>query len=94
MAGYPQWPSNATINPSKMSRDQLDPTDLKSPGPDWEWRGTGPIGSEKGSWFNPKTNEYLRADPLHGAPEGPHLDYRGPDGSEWRIWQDGTVAPK
>jgi hypothetical protein len=38
--------------PSQYPRPPADPT--QPPGPDWEWRGRGPVGSKRGSWYNPK----------------------------------------
>jgi RHS repeat-associated protein len=65
----------------------------ESPGPDFEWRGSGPPGSKDGSWYNPKTDQSLHPDPNHGSPQGPHYDYKGPDG-EYRIYPDGRKEPK
>lgn len=48
------------------------------PGSGFEWRGTGPIGSSEGSWYNPNTNEYIRLDIYHHGVT--HIDYRAPDG--------------
>jgi len=68
-----------------------DPT--QPPGPGWEWKGTGPPGSDQGSWWNPATDEYLRPD-FEPSSHGPHWDYRDPDGVEWRIYPDGTMERK
>ncbi len=54
-----------------------DPT--QPPGPGWEWRGTGPVGSRQGSWYNPGTDQSAHPDLGHGPPKGPHYDYKGPD---------------
>jgi hypothetical protein len=60
----------------------------------WEWRGKGPPGSSRGSWYNSSTGESLHPDLGHPDPIGPHLDYTAPDKTEWRIFPDGTVLPK
>ncbi len=49
------------------------------PGPGWEWRGNGPVGSSEGAWYNPSTNQSLHPDLEHAAPKGSHYDYKGPD---------------
>ena len=65
-----------------------------SPGPGWEWRGRGAVGSPQGSWYNPTTGESLHPDLNHGAPIGPHWDYKDPAKIEWRIFPDGRKEPK
>jgi RHS repeat-associated protein len=64
------------------------------PGPGFEWRGNGPVGSQEGSWHDPGTGESYHFDLNHEPPIGPHIDYRAPDGSDWRIFPDGTRLPK
>jgi Bacterial toxin 37 len=66
----------------------------ESPGPDWEWRGSGDPGSGKGSWYNPETGESLHPDLDHPDPIGPHYDWKAPDGTKYRIYPDGRVEPK
>jgi hypothetical protein len=63
-----------------------DPSE--SPGPGWEWRGSGPEGSSRGSWYNPLTDQSLHPDLDHPGPIGPHYDYSGPDtgGKSVRIY--------
>lgn len=63
-----------------------DPSE--SPGPGWEWRGNGPLGSDRGSWYNPLTDQSLHPDLDHPGPIGPHYDYKGPDtgGQKVRIY--------
>ena len=63
------------------------------PGEGWEWKGKGEPGSEEGSWYDEETDEYLRP---HFKPSshGPHYDYRGEDGTEYRIYPDGRIEPK
>jgi hypothetical protein len=63
------------------------------PGPGWEWKGKGEPGSEEGSWFDRETREYLRPD-FKPSSHGPHYDYRGADGTEYRIYPDGRIEPK
>jgi RHS repeat-associated protein len=70
-------------------KNPLDP-----PGPDWEWRGNGPPGSGRGSWYKECTSESLFPDLGHGPPTGPHWDWKDPDGNWWRIFPDGRVEPK
>jgi RHS repeat-associated protein len=69
-----------------------DPT--KAPGKDWEWRGVPPVGGPKGGWYNPDTGESLHPDLTHPEPIGPHWDYTDPAGNPWRIYPDGSSAPK
>ncbi len=69
-----------------------DPT--VAPGEDYVWRGKGTPADGKGSYFNPKTGESLHPDLGHPEPIGPHWDYKGPDGSQWRVNPDGSVVPK
>jgi hypothetical protein len=82
-------PSSPHIFPSAYPGDPTQP-----PGPDWEWRGSGPPGSSRGSWYNPNTDESLHPDLSHPGPIGPHWDYVAPDGTQWRIFPDGTIQPK
>ena len=63
------------------------------PGPEWPWKGDGPQGSEKGSYHNEGTDEYLHPDP-NNSEHGPHWDYRDKDGNEWRRYPDGTWERK
>ena len=72
--------------------DFNDPSE--SPGPGWEWRGSGDPASGKGSWYNPETGESLHPDLGHPDPIGPHYDWRSPDGTYYRIYPDGRVEPK
>jgi RHS repeat-associated protein len=65
----------------------------ESPGAGWEWRGTGKVGSAKGSWYNPETGESLHPDLAHPDPISPHYDWKAPDGNSYRIYPDGTVEP-
>jgi hypothetical protein len=60
------------------------PTRPSLQAPHWEWRGRGPVGSDRGAWYNLKTDEYLRPDFHHAPPIEPHWDYRDPDGNRWR----------
>jgi RHS repeat-associated protein len=63
------------------------------PGSKFKWMGKGEPGSEEGSWYDEETDEYLRP---HFKPSshGPHYDYRGEDGTEYRIYPDGRIEPK
>ena len=79
-SNVPRFPGNNPVEP---------------PGPGFEWRGSGPPGSQGGNWFNPKTGESLRPDLNHPPPIGPHWDYRPFRGGPWyRILPDGTIVPK
>ena len=61
-----------------------DPT--QPPGPGWEWRGNGPVGSSEGSWYNPTTKQSAHPDLGHAPPKGPHYDYKGPDKEEFPLF--------
>ncbi len=63
------------------------------PGSKFEWKGKGEPGSEEGSWFDPETREYLRPD-VKPSSHGPHYDYRGEDGTEYRIYPDARIEEK
>jgi RHS repeat-associated protein len=63
------------------------------PGSKFEWKGKPPEGNEEGSWFDPETREYLRPH-LGESSHGPHYDYRGEDGTRWRIYPEGRIEPK
>jgi hypothetical protein len=67
------------------------------PSPDWEWRGQpgSKPGDSDGAWFNPKTQESLRADLNHPPGVDPHWDYRAPGrGSEYWWYLDGRLQLK
>lgn len=67
-----------------------DPT--VSPGPDFEWRGTGSPSSGDGAWYNPSTDETWHPDLEHPEPRGPHWDYRSPPewgDHTWQWYEDG-----
>lgn len=66
----------------------------QQPGPGYQWRGNGPPDSLRGSWHNPDTGESLHPDTDHPPPQGPHWDYRDPDGNSWRWYPDGRMEPK
>ena len=61
----------------------------------FEWRGSGPVGSSQGNWYNPLTKEWMRPDLNHAPPIGPHWDY-GIKGQSphYRIFPDGSMIPK
>lgn len=61
----------------------------ESPGEGWEWRGKAPEGGDKGSWYNPETEESWHPDLNHGGDIGPHWDYskKGSDDA-WRWGPD------
>jgi RHS repeat-associated protein len=64
------------------------------PGPGWEWRGNGPVGSDKGAWYKPETGESLHPDLNHGEGIPPHYDYTTPRGEGFRWFPNGTMEPK
>ena len=70
-----------------------DPT--VSPGEGFEWRGTGPVGSPEGAWYNSNTKVTLHPNLDHPAPVGPHWDYGIKGTNEWyRIFPDGSIEPR
>src|SRR5258708_7096565 len=54
--------------------DEHSPTLPKPPGlgDDYEWRGVGPEGSERGGWYNPKTGDWVHPHPE--SEHDPHYD--------------------
>jgi RHS repeat-associated protein len=81
--------------PTGVGEWEKPPTDPnQSPGSDWEWRGSGPPESGRGSWYNSKTGEALHPDLDHTGPIDPHWDYIDPEGFEWRWYIDGSFAAK
>jgi RHS repeat-associated protein len=62
--------------------------------PAWGPKGTEWRGPVEGSWYNPETGEVFRPDLEHPLPEGPHWDYKDPQGKWWRIKPCGSVEPK
>jgi len=83
-------PGQCPLTPPTMPNFD-DPS--QPPGPGWEWKGTGEVGSSQGSWVNPETDEKLHPDLEHGDPYGPHYDWETPDG-DYRVYPDGVVEPK
>jgi RHS repeat-associated protein len=79
------------VTPSAWPNFQ-DPS--QAPGPGWAWRGNGPPGSNQGAWYNPETGESLHPDLDHLDPIGPHYDYVAPDGTQYRIYQNGQIEQK
>lgn len=75
------------VNPSAYPPNFSDPT--VSPGPGWEWRGTGPPESGLGAWYNEETNESWHPDLEHGEPIGPHWDYTDAAKNKHRWFSDG-----
>jgi len=75
--------------PGSYPGDFEDPT--KSPGEEWEWKGNGEVGSNKGSWYNKGTGESWHPDYNHEGGVPRHWDYsrKGYDG-KWRVWEDGS----
>lgn len=73
--------------PSEFPPDFNDP--VRPPGPEWEWRGTGPVGSSEGAWYNPRTGESWHPDLGHPPPKGPHWDWNSPSGARYEWYPDG-----
>lgn len=65
----------------------------KSPGADWEWKGTGNPESGDGNWVNKETGQKLHPDLEHGDPKGPHWGLQQPNGEKVDIFPDGRVVP-
>jgi hypothetical protein len=90
-----EWSPTISRSTGKVSANPNPPFDPQTydysqpPGPDFEWRGP----EDKGSWFNPRTNEYVRRDFLTVGHD-PHYDWRAPNGSIYRVYLDGTVELK
>ncbi len=93
-------PVSILLSSGKNSPKPSDDPDFNDPanppGPDWEWKGNGPVGSEQGNWYNKNTGESLHPNLNHRAPIGPHYDYhrRGEKGPGWRVYPGGLVVPK
>jgi len=66
----------------------------ESPGPGWEWRGSGPPGSSQGSWVNASTREVLHPDFQNPAHFGGHWDYTNSAGKMYRLYPNGMSIPK
>jgi RHS repeat-associated protein len=84
----------AASTPSDVP-DFADPTN--SPGADWVWRGPDAPGGARGAWYRPGTGETLHPDlnhPAGGGVDGPHYDWRSPNGDFHRVYPDGRVVPK
>ena len=62
-----------------------DPT--VPPGDGFEWRGKGPIGGDKGAWYNPQTGDSLHPDLNHPAGIDPHWDWTNNAKIVWRIFR-------
>jgi RHS repeat-associated protein len=86
-------PPKPKPKPSSPGQPPTDPT--KPPGPGYEWRPAGSRpGIDKGGWHNPNTGESLHPDLNHPDPIGPHWDYKGPYGPQYRWYPDGRMVPK
>jgi len=70
-----------------------DPT---TPPPGYQWKGRdGSVpGDKKGSYQNPGTKEVLSPNLDHGAPYGPHWDYKDKEVDWHRLYPDGTPQQK
>lgn len=79
-----------SASPSAYPPDFYDGT--VAPGADWVWSGNGPPGSDLGAWFNPSTRESWHPDLNHPDEIRPHWDYRSPNGSFHRWFEDGRLV--
>jgi hypothetical protein len=61
----------------------------QSPSQGFEWKGSGPAGTNHGNWYNPQTKEMLAPDFHHPPPIPPHWDYKDKQKRKFRIFQDG-----
>jgi RHS repeat-associated protein len=66
-----------------------DPT--QPPGPGWEWKGNGPVGSKEGQWVNSSLGQKLHPDLEHLPPKPPHYGYEGPNGEETDLFPGDSV---
>ncbi len=90
--GNPAEPAaDAGLTGKPSASPPADPT--QPPGPGWRWEGSGPAGSQQGSWYNPSTGESLHPDVPHGN-IGAHWDYKNALGQTFRVFPDGTSVPK
>ena len=98
-------PSNIVFN--RPSEPSLPVPDIPEgwdgttpPAEGWIWKGDqNDVGGPHGAWESPDRTQSLHADPNHGPPLGPHIDWniRRPPGTpteRWRIFPDGRVEPK
>jgi len=79
--------SNLVVEPPQI---QIPSDFSKPPGSGWVWRGTGPAGSEEGSWVKEGTKERLHKH-FRKSCHGPHYDYRDAHKRRWRIYPDGRI---
>lgn len=84
-------------------KNKAEVPDVEYPGDDpqkgpegTEWKGHGEKGSSEGNYYNPQTGESWHPDLNHPDSIGPHWDYnyRGSGCDGWRVFPDGSVAPK
>lgn len=87
-------------NPSQFD-EEYDMPDFpgwenKCPGKGFEWRGSGSVESNKGTWINKKTGEKYYYDINHPKGVEPHWDYYNPNGwkNGYRIFSDGSWERK
>ncbi len=72
---------------------EADP--LECPEEGWEWKGTGDVESNDGSWVDLVTGSSLRQDLNHPGDIKLHWDYNDKGtGTKWRMYPDGTVQQK
>ncbi len=84
-ASQPSGPPQSIID--SVARIFRNPDTPPGPG----WTRANPLAN----WYNSTTGEWLRPDLLHQPPIPPHWDY-GVHGSDsaWRIFENGSTAPK
>jgi len=73
----------------------------KPPTPTCVWRGTGPVGSDMGAWYDTETKLSWRPDLDHAPPIGPHWDLSMKvmvggkiKKKRWRVFEDGRIERK
>lgn len=85
------WGGSDPSSPN-VSFPGWDPT--QCPGEGYEWRGTGAVGSNEGSWYRESDRTYWWPDLEHPEPIGAHWDYRDSSGNMWRFYPSGRVEFK
>jgi hypothetical protein len=89
----PEFPNSPNGSKGPYQSPNGFPSDpAKPPASGFDWKGKGEPGTNKGSWYNLKTNESYHWDPYHHNMT--HYDYTSPLGNGYRIWPDGSMTPK
>ncbi|MBR0780760.1 RHS repeat-associated core domain-containing protein [Bradyrhizobium iriomotense] len=94
------WAMSSGSGPTLPEFDFNDPTrpPVGPGGQQWEWKGSGSVGSPQGAWVPPGGGESLHPDLNHAPPIGPHWDYRNknlpPGCQDFRCYPGGRTEPK